>query len=141
FTFRGLTCRFNDTGMKDATAVPLTAPIYAPEDYSHSRQWGHELKRTGCPGLRYNSVRSPGNICWALMTPRPGTSIIQTGHYEMIWSNQIIGISRIATLESRWAGLQGWLVGSSHGVPDASFLLLALGECWLHRHKEEQSIA
>jgi hypothetical protein len=101
FTFRGLTCRFNDAGMKDATAVPLSDPIYAPEDYTHSRLWGQELKRTGCPGLRYNSVRAPGNVCWALLTPRPVTSIIQSGHYEMIWNNQIVGVNRIASLASR----------------------------------------
>ena len=49
-------------------------------------------------GLRYHSVRSTGNICWALMTPRPVTSIIQSAHYEMIWSGQIISVSRITTI-------------------------------------------
>ena len=48
--------------------------------------------------LRYHSVRSTGNICWALMTPRPVTSIIQSAHYEMIWSGQIISVSRITTI-------------------------------------------
>lgn len=98
FTFRGLNCSFNDAGMKDATAVPLTDPIYAPDDYSHARRLGHEIKRKGCPGLRYNSVRSPGNICWALMTPRVVTSIIQTAHYEMIWSGQIISVNQITRM-------------------------------------------
>ncbi|SEP83876.1 RES domain-containing protein [Azotobacter beijerinckii] len=95
FVFRGLTCRFTDAGMRDATGVPLSDPIYAPDDYTHSHQLGSEAKREACPGLRYNSVRCPGNVCWALMTPRPVTSIIQTAHYEMIWSGQIISVNRI----------------------------------------------
>lgn len=98
FTFRGLSCSFNDAGMKDATAVLLTDPIHAPDDYSHARHLGHETKRKGCPGLRYNSVRSPGNICWALMTPRPVTSVIQTAHYEMIWNGQIISVNQITRM-------------------------------------------
>jgi len=52
-------------------------------------------------GLRYNSVRCPGSVCWALMTPRPVTSIIQTAHYEMIWSSQIISVNRITTSDGR----------------------------------------
>ena len=98
FTFRGLSCSFHDAGMKDATAAPLTDPIYAPDDYSHARRLGHETKRKGYQGLRYNSVRSPGNICWALTTPRPVTSIIQTAHYEMIWSGQIISVNQLTKL-------------------------------------------
>lgn len=98
FTFRGLSCSFSDARMRDATVIPLTDPVYAPDDYSHSRRLGHETKREGCPGLRYNSVRSPGNVCWALMTPRSVTSMIQTAHYEMIWSGQIISVNQITTL-------------------------------------------
>lgn len=73
-------------GRRDATALPLSDPIYAPDDYAYSHILGAEVKRTGGTGLRYNSVRSPGNVYWALMTPRPVTSIIQTAHFEMIWS-------------------------------------------------------
>lgn len=99
FVFRGLNCSFNDAGMRDVTQVALTDAIYAPDDYSHAQQLGREAKRDGCPGLSYNSVRAPGNRCWALMTPRPVTSVIQTAHYEMIWSGQIISVNQIATLE------------------------------------------
>ncbi|MCY1436867.1 RES domain protein [compost metagenome] len=101
FVFRGLACSFSDLGMKDATVVPLTDPIYAPDDYSHSHRLGKQAKREACPGLRYNSVRSPGAVCWALMTPRPVASIIQTSHFEMIWSGQIISVNQITTAESR----------------------------------------
>ena len=98
FVFRGLTASFSDSGMRDATAMPLSDAIYAPNDYAHSNQLGSELKREGCMGLRYHSVRSTGNICWALMSPRPVTSIIQAAHFEMIWCGQIISVNRITTI-------------------------------------------
>lgn len=98
FVFRGLTASFNEAGLRDATVVPLSDPIYAPGDYAHSNQLGAEVKSAGHAGLRYHSVRSPGNICWALMTPRSVTSIIQSAHYEMIWSGQVISVNQITTL-------------------------------------------
>lgn len=101
FVFRGLTCRFNDAGMRDATSLPPSHPIYAPDDYSHSRQLGDALKRAGSPGLRYHSVRSPGNHCWALFTPKPVTAVVQTAHYEMIWNQRIVGVNRVAGMEVR----------------------------------------
>lgn len=101
FVFRGLTCSFTDAGMRNATGVPLSDPIYAPDDYTHSHQLGGEAKREACPGLRYNSVRYSGRVCWALMTPRPVTSIIQTAHYEMIWNSRIISVNRVTTPDSR----------------------------------------
>jgi len=96
FVFRGLSCSFRDTGMKDATALPLNDPVYAPDDYSHSRALGRAIRDAGCPGLRYHSVRLPGSVCWALMTPRPVSSIIQTAHYEMVWNGQITSVSQIS---------------------------------------------
>lgn len=98
FVFRGLAVSFIDTGMRDATSVPLSDPIYAPDDYTYSHALGAELKRAVRTGLRYNSVRSPGNVCWALMTPRPVNSIIQAAHFEMIWSGQVICVNQITTL-------------------------------------------
>lgn len=98
FTFRGLSCSFNDTGIRDATTLPLSHPIHDPDDYSHARQLGREAKRQGCPGLHYRSVRSPGNTCWALLSPRPVSSMIQTAHYEMIWSGQIVSVNRVTAL-------------------------------------------
>ncbi|WP_339509859.1 RES family NAD+ phosphorylase [Pseudomonas sp. RL_15y_Pfl2_60] len=98
FVFRGLTCTISDAGMRDATKVPLSDPIYAPDDYTQARQLGLQAKQNSCPGLRYNSVRSPGDICWALLTPRPVASIIQAAHYEMVWNGHIISVSRISKL-------------------------------------------
>lgn len=95
FVFRGLSCVFNETGMLDAAPVPMSDPIYHPDDYSHGHLLGRELRDKGHKGLRYQSVRAPGQLCWALMTPRPVSSIIQTAHYEMIWNGQVTSVSQI----------------------------------------------
>ena len=95
FTFRGLTCSFNDGGMSDAVPVPLADEIYAPADYTHSRQLGRALKSGSAIGLRYNSVRAPGKRCWALMTPRPMSAIVQSSHYEMVWNGGITSTHRL----------------------------------------------
>lgn len=96
FVFRGLSCAFTDQNIKDATPLPMTDSIYDPDDYSQSHALGKQVKQKGYAGLRYNSVRSPGNHCWALMTPRHVASIIQTAHYEMIWNGHITSVNRIS---------------------------------------------
>ncbi|RAU45415.1 MULTISPECIES: RES family NAD+ phosphorylase [unclassified Pseudomonas] len=96
FVFRGLSCRFRETGCVDATGVPLSDPIYAPDDYSASHSLGAALRRKGVAGLRYHSVRSPGNYCWALLTPRHVVSIHQSAHYEMIWNGRITSVNRLS---------------------------------------------
>ncbi|MOA11438.1 RES domain protein [compost metagenome] len=96
FVFRGLSCAFVDVAMKDAAPIPMTDSIYAPDDYADAHRFGRTVKDAGCPGFRYNSVRMRDNYCWALMTPRPVSSIIQTAHYEMIWSGQITSVNKIS---------------------------------------------
>lgn len=98
FVFRGLACEFNEGGMLDATTLALTDPIYDPDDYAQARLLGRSLKEAGRPGLRYRSVRKPGQHCWALMTPRPVSSIIQSAHYEMIWNGRISSVSAISAV-------------------------------------------
>ncbi|WP_312904974.1 RES family NAD+ phosphorylase [Stutzerimonas nitrititolerans] len=95
FVFRGLSCQFNEAGILDATVIPMTDPIYDPDDYSQANRLGRRVKQARHPGLRYRSVRNAGQDCWALMTPRPVTSIIQTAHYEMIWNGCISSVSAI----------------------------------------------
>lgn len=99
FVFRGLSCRFTDSGMKDATVLPMNDPIYHTDDYTHARQLGREVKAAACPGLKYGSVRSAGNHCWALMTPMVVASIHQTAHYEMIWNGGINSVNLISGAE------------------------------------------
>ncbi|UUD64638.1 RES family NAD+ phosphorylase [Pseudomonas seleniipraecipitans] len=101
FVFRGLTVNFSEAGMRDATVLPLSDAIYSPDDYSQSNALGAAAKQTGDAGLRYRSVRSPGNVCWALLTPRRVTSIIQAAHFEMIWSGQMVSVSQIKMLPDR----------------------------------------
>ncbi|AKJ97564.1 RES domain-containing protein [Pseudomonas chlororaphis] len=95
FVFRELSCHFTDAAMKDALILPMTDPIYDPDDYSTAHLLGKAVKREGCPGLRYRSVRNPGSHCWALMTPRPVSSILQAAHYEMIWNGRITSVNLI----------------------------------------------
>ncbi|WP_237883841.1 RES family NAD+ phosphorylase [Pseudomonas sp. PGPR40] len=96
FVFRGLSCTFVDEAMRDAVSIPMSDPIYDPVDYTHSHRLGKAVKESGYFGLRYNSVRMPANYCWALMTPSPVSSVIQTAHYEMIWNGQITGVNKIS---------------------------------------------
>lgn len=95
FVFRGLVCQFDEAGVLDATSLPLSHPIYAPDDYSDSRALGRDLKRAGAPGARYHSVRARGNECWALTTPRRVMSVVQTTHYEMVWNQRITSVSEL----------------------------------------------
>jgi hypothetical protein len=98
FVFRGLSCSFTDAGMHDATGVALNDPIYQPDDYGSAQLLGREAKRAKCAGLRYNSVRAPGQLCWALFTPSVVTSIIQTAHFEMVWNGAITSINKLQKL-------------------------------------------
>lgn len=98
-TFRGLRCEFDETGFVDATSVPMTDPIYRPDDYSVSRALGAALKAQKVPGLRYCSVRQHEGLCWALMTPAVVSSIVQAAHYEMIWkNNRIAGVNKVSMI-------------------------------------------
>jgi hypothetical protein len=96
FMFRGLNCHFSEEGLVDATTVAPSDGIYASEDYVQSRQLGSRLKSQGSPGLRYHSVRSPGHVCWGLLTPRWVTSVIQGAHFEMIWNGRITSVNRVS---------------------------------------------
>ncbi len=96
FVFRGLSCTFVDEAMRDAVSIPMDDPIYDPVDYTHSHRLGKAIKDAGWLGLRYSSVRMHGNYCWALMSPRPVSSITQTAHYEMIWNGQITSVNKIS---------------------------------------------
>ncbi|MEG1039503.1 MAG: RES family NAD+ phosphorylase [Pseudomonas sp.] len=95
FVFKGLVCQFDEAGMLDATSLPLSHAIYAPDDYTYSRALGADVRNSKAPGLRYHSVRAAGSTCWALTTPRHVASIIQSSHYEMVWSNQITSVHKL----------------------------------------------
>lgn len=94
FVFRGLKGMFNEEGLGDALALPIGHTIYAPDDYSISQPFGHDVRRS-MEGLRYHSVRKRNAICWALMTPRSVADIIQTTHLEMIWNGSITQVNHL----------------------------------------------
>ena len=98
FVFRGLSCQFDEADMLDATQIPATDPIYDPDDYAAAQRLGRLVKQERYPGLRYRSVRRPDSDCWALMTPRPVLSIVQTAHFEMIWNGRISSVSTLSEI-------------------------------------------
>ena len=97
FVFRGLTTRFDETGALDALAVPRHDAIYSPTDYSASRLLGQGAKKAAACAIRFHSVRQPEGTCWGLFTPRQVTSVVQTAHYEMIWSGEIAAVHKLST--------------------------------------------
>ncbi len=96
---RGLSCQFIQHNMADISHLPEQHPVYAADDYSASRMLGCKTRASGLPGLKYRSVRSSGQQCWALFTPSPVQSIVQSSHYEMIWDGRrISSVNQISLL-------------------------------------------
>ena len=96
FVFRGLRCAFKET-LHEATELDRTHPVHDPNDYQVSQQWGCTLRHNGSAGLAYWSVRAPGEVCWALFSPRGVREVIQQAHYEMVWDGQqICSVNRLS---------------------------------------------
>lgn len=59
FVFRGLSCTFAGDAMKDATSVPMSDPIYDPDDYSYAQRLGGRAKegRLSRPSLPVGALR------------------------------------------------------------------------------------
>lgn len=94
FVFRCLKGTFSERGIGNAQTLPEKHLIYTPDDYTVSQPFGADVRRS-LPGLRYHSVRQRGACCWALMTPRHVTDIIQTTHLEMIWNGAITQVNHL----------------------------------------------
>ena len=94
FVFRGLKGTFDERGVGNAQTLPEDHSIYTPDDYTVSQPFGADVRQY-LPGLRYHSVRHRGACCWALMTPRHVTDIIQTTHLEMIWNGAITQVNHL----------------------------------------------
>lgn len=97
FVFRGLTTRFDEAVALDVLTVPRNDPVYAPDNYSASRVLGRSALDAAATALRYHSVRQPEGVCWGLFTPRQVKSVVQTAHYEMIWSGEIAAVHKLST--------------------------------------------
>lgn len=88
FVFKALTCRFNTGEGLDISHLPLKHPIYDLVDYGASRQLGSAIKQAPAyTCLSYRPVRHQAASCYALFTPKIVTDVIQSSHYEMIWSD------------------------------------------------------
>jgi hypothetical protein len=96
YVFLGLVAEFNEAGCRDALTLPAEHLLYHPKEYGASRTLGTALRAAGEPGLRYRSVRRPGAICWALLTPRHVASITQSIHLEMIWNGEVTEVNQLS---------------------------------------------
>ncbi len=98
FIFRSLICSFASAGVSDATQLPMSDPIYNPDDYSASRAMAAKLRTSGAKGIQYHSVRNPGAECWALFTPKGVRKVSQSGIYEFIWNGRITAINAVSSV-------------------------------------------
>ncbi len=88
FVFRELVVDFNGVAVHDASDLPEGDPVYDSRDYTVSRALGMALRQREAIGLQYRSVRHRGAKCWGFFTPKYVKRIVQTTHYEMIWSGK-----------------------------------------------------
>ena len=91
---RALKATFN-ARLENITAPKFT-PLHAPDDYSQAQQFAATLRKSAGEGILYASVRSVGNECYALFSPKRITDVIQTEHYEFIFDGT--GISLVNKL-------------------------------------------
>lgn len=73
--------------------------IHSPQDYSASRTFGAQVKKSKAAGIQYRSVRNEGAICWGLMSPIYVESAVQTQHFEFVFDGQSISKVRELTIQ------------------------------------------
>ncbi len=88
FVFRELVVDFDGVAVRDASDLSEEDSVYDPRDYTASRALGIALRQGEAIGLQYRSVRHRGAKCWGFFTPKYVKRILQTAHYEMIWSGK-----------------------------------------------------
>lgn len=98
FEYRCLETELGSAAFADITGLPDTHPWYHPTDYSEPQQLGARLRVDGVTGITYRSVRRPAGICWALLTPKPITSIIQSSLHQVIWDKGIVSVSQVTSV-------------------------------------------
>ncbi|MDY0921856.1 RES family NAD+ phosphorylase [Leclercia sp. CFBP8987] len=95
FEYRCLETELSSSSFVDITGLPDTHPWYHPTDYRESQQLGASLRVAGETGVTYRSVRHRDGICWALLTPKTITSIIQTSLHQIIWNKGMVSIGLV----------------------------------------------
>jgi len=98
FEYRCLETELGHTAFADITGLPGAHPYYHPTDYREPQLLGARLRIAGETGVTYRSVRRHGGICWALLTPKPITSIIQSSLHQIIWDKGIVSVSQVTAL-------------------------------------------
>ncbi len=89
--FKALRCSFDVEQGLDATGLATNDPLYHQSDYTAARALGNKVRLSNAhTAIKYRSVRRSQGECHALFTPKAMTEIIQTAHYEMIWSEGAI---------------------------------------------------
>lgn len=99
FEYRCLETELGGCAFADITGLPAQHPYYHPTDYHAPQQFGARLRVAGDTGVTYRSVRYPQGICWALLTPKPIISIIQTSVHQIIWDKGIVSVSQVTSVQ------------------------------------------
>lgn len=99
FVFRSLKCAFSFDNFCYLPHSEVNRNIYLLDDYFHSHNAGRELRESH-GGIKYHSVRNEGAECFALFTPKTVSSIIQTGHYEIIFNEGTLSTNKITKVNS-----------------------------------------
>ncbi|MDX1803428.1 MAG: RES family NAD+ phosphorylase [Alcanivorax sp.] len=94
---RGLKTVFSAT-LRDLYPATRFPAQHDADDYHAARALGDQLRQQDEPGLRYESVRAPGNHCFALLSPHLIEQVTQSAHYEYIWDGE--RISHVLTIRS-----------------------------------------
>lgn len=80
---------------------PEFIKLHDPDDYTHSQRYAEKLRKMGSEGIVYSSVRSIGNECYALFSPRLITDVYQTEHYEYVFDGDRISlVNKLAAVGS-----------------------------------------
>jgi hypothetical protein len=95
FEYRCLTTELGGSVFTDLTGLSSEHEYYHPTNYSDAQVLGANLRSARELGVTYRSVRNEGGICWALLTPRTITSIIQSSLHQIIWDSGITSVSLV----------------------------------------------
>lgn len=95
---RGLRCVFSaeltDCKVSDLETM-TTSPIYHKTNYNEAQRFGAEQRKSTIEGIQFTSVRNPFSTCYALFTPKCIEEIVQSSHYEYVWSGTEISTVRL----------------------------------------------
>lgn len=76
--------------LDDLRGEPAARPLLDPDSYAASQRHGLRRRRAGSHGIVYQSVRSPGGECAALLRTIPLAPARQSTHYGYVWDGHRI---------------------------------------------------